>query len=135
MVEILSDNPATSDTIQGNLVCIYCPEVDSYSGHAQKEDSGPFIEGCLETGRDYVTLTTEVIPCLRGNEYVYGDILAPNLAETQCYCTNRQMHTFPVSALTTTSILNHSYQLLPKREESESTGRYTNLDTAVSSTA
>lgn len=135
MVEILSDNPATSDTMQGNSVCPSCPEVDFDSEDPLKDDSGPVIEGCFEAGRDYVTLTTEVIPCLRGNEYVYGDVLPSNLLGTQCHCTNTQMHTFPVSGLTTTIILNHSYQLLPEREESESTGRYTNLDIAVSGIA
>ncbi|XP_062411450.1 thrombopoietin receptor isoform X2 [Sardina pilchardus] len=138
VVEILSDNPTSSDTIQGITVCTSGLETGSYSRVPQKEEGGPVVEGCLEAGRDYVTLTTEVIPCLHGNEYVYGDISVSCSAEVQCHCTNTQIHTSPVSGLTATSIFNHSYQLLPEREdgcENENLTHYTNLDAAVTGTA
>ena len=135
MVEILSEIPAGSDGIQGTSACTSAPEGCLYSWVTQKED-GPAVDGCLEAGRDYVTLNTEVIPCLRGNEYVYGDIpVSCSCAlEMQCHCTDTETHTSTVPGLAATSILNHSYQLLPQRADnwkSENiTARYSNLDSA-----
>ncbi|XP_031430950.1 thrombopoietin receptor isoform X2 [Clupea harengus] len=135
VVEILSEIPAGSDGIQGTSACTSAPEGGFYSWVTQKED-GPAVDGCLEAGRDYVTLNTEVIPCLRGNEYVYGDIpVSCSCAlEMQCHCTDTETHTSTVPGLAATSILNHSYQLLPQRADnwkSENiTARYSNLDSA-----
>ncbi|XP_076134713.1 thrombopoietin receptor isoform X1 [Alosa pseudoharengus] len=138
VLEILSDNPTSSDTIQGNTVCTSGPETGSYNWVAQKEVGGPVVEGCVEAGRDYVTLTSEIIPCLRGNEYVYDDISVSCSAEMQYHCTNTQTLTSPASGLTPTSIFNLSYQLLHEREdgwENENVTHYTNLDSAVTGTA
>ncbi|XP_041694571.2 thrombopoietin receptor [Coregonus clupeaformis] len=73
----------------------------------------------LELSRDYVTLATDdVIPWLRGNEYVYdGEVGAESrslgeeeVLQMRCHCPS----SFPSSS-STTDILNRSYMLLAEQ--------------------
>ncbi|XP_063057315.1 thrombopoietin receptor isoform X2 [Engraulis encrasicolus] len=136
VVEIVSDNHASTESIPAPST----PEMGLYSRLSQKEDAGG-EGGYLEAGRDYVTLTTKVmIPCLSGNEYVYGD--APvGSAEMQCHCMTNQTRSSSLTELTSTSLLNQSYLLQLKDDQvplgcdSGHGDRYTNLNESVTGTA
>lgn len=136
VVEIVSDNHASTESIPAPST----PEMGLYSRLSQKDDAGG-EGGYLEAGRDYVTLTTKVmIPCLSGNEYVYGD--APvGLAEMQCHCMTNQTRSSSLTELTSTSLLNQSYLLQLKDDQvplgcdSGHGARYTNLNESVTGTA
>ncbi|XP_028857117.1 thrombopoietin receptor isoform X2 [Denticeps clupeoides] len=64
----------------------------------------------LEANCDYVTLNSaEVLPCLQGNEYVYGNLSGLGLEKTQGKCTCTWSSRISGSS---TDILNHSYLLM-----------------------
>uniref|UniRef100_A0A4W5PE50 MPL proto-oncogene, thrombopoietin receptor n=1 Tax=Hucho hucho TaxID=62062 RepID=A0A4W5PE50_9TELE len=87
------------------------------------EESLPTL--VLEVSPDYVTLTTDdVIPRLRGNEYVYdGEVGAESrslgvggeeVLQVRCHCSFTRSSSFPSSS-STTDILNRSYLLLAEQ--------------------
>ncbi|KAK1796695.1 hypothetical protein P4O66_009721 [Electrophorus voltai] len=87
---------------------------------------GEYSQDGLEVSREYVTLNTNVLPCLTGNDYVYSMNASPDLVgERLCCCSSSCSTTFSAS---TTSILNHSYLQSEFGRVNPPACHYTNLE-------
>uniref|UniRef100_A0A4W5K6M0 MPL proto-oncogene, thrombopoietin receptor n=1 Tax=Hucho hucho TaxID=62062 RepID=A0A4W5K6M0_9TELE len=115
VVEILSEREAPDGgKLPRESSLLLSPERGSAGG---EEERLPTL--ALELSQDYVTLATDdVIPCLRGNKYVYdGEVGAESrslgedeVLQMRCHCSS----SFPSSS-STMDILNRSYLLLAEQ--------------------
>nr|XP_046158003.1 thrombopoietin receptor-like isoform X1 [Oncorhynchus gorbuscha] len=115
VVEIISEREAPDGgKLPRESSSLLSPERGSAGG---EEERLPTL--ALELSQDYVTLATDdVIPCLRGNKYVYdGEVGAESrglgedeVLQMRCHCSSN----FPSSS-STTDILNRSYMLLAEQ--------------------
>uniref|UniRef100_A0A8C1NWL8 MPL proto-oncogene, thrombopoietin receptor n=1 Tax=Cyprinus carpio TaxID=7962 RepID=A0A8C1NWL8_CYPCA len=89
----------------------------------------------LEMAQDYVILNNDIMPCLTGNDYVYGDTALSHLASEKLHCSSSTCSTTFLEC--STNILNHSYLLLAEQSDLEEYNsgcrRYTNME--ITSTA
>ncbi|XP_041704509.2 thrombopoietin receptor [Coregonus clupeaformis] len=121
VVEIMSEREAPGrGMLPREFSLLLSPEQDTSGG---EEESPPTL--FLEVSPDYVTLTTDdVIPRLRGNEYVYdGEVGAESqslgvggeeVLQERCHCSFTRSSSFPSSS-SITDILNRSYLLLAEQ--------------------
>ncbi|XP_030646997.1 thrombopoietin receptor [Chanos chanos] len=127
ILEILSERGVQA---VGKPFLIQSSETGSPAG--ENDGRGPLE--AVEMGQGYVTLnTTDVVSCLGGNEYVYGEVVASSQGEHRtCRCSCPRPAVCPVSS---TNILNCSYLLLAESDVSAVNGRYANLENATTASA
>lgn len=88
--------------------------------------------------QDYVILNNDIMPCLTGNDYVYGDTALSHLASEKLHCSSSTCSTTFLEC--STNILNHSYLLLAEQSDLEGyyspCHQYTNMEiTAIANEA